>query len=277
MAQCDIIQDLLPLYADKLTSETTNEMINQHIKQCGTCRKQLAYMQNPVDEINILENHDLKKALLKQQRKRRRRLFFTAASTLMLGILIACGFLYSKGYFSVITRSTSPDGSATCTIYDRNLKTWEEGILIRFQSDSTPDSEITIFDDHYTFDNVAWSSDSHYCLYSATGADNRTMLQILDAKNNSHINLDRLLDEAVAQSDYFDFIHTDTAKTPDMDYYNMHYRFYDWYDNDNVLISYHYGEHNGVIQYNIKEKAIQKVDSTKVEERRDFELDLPGL
>ena len=234
-------------------------------------------MQNPVDEINILENQDLKKALLKQQRKRRRRLFFTAASALLLGILITCGFLYSKGYFNIITRSTSPDGSASCMVYDRNIDTWEEGTLIRFQSDSKPDGELMIFDDHYRFNNISWSSDSHYCLYSATSTDNRTMLRILDSKNNSYINLDRLLDEAAAQSEYFDFLHTGTAAPPDMDYYNMHYRFYDWYDNDNVLISYHCGEHNGVIQYNIKEKAIQKVDSTKVEERRDFKPELPGL
>lgn len=37
--RCEIVRDLMPLYIDKLTSEVTNEMIEEHLKSCGACRR----------------------------------------------------------------------------------------------------------------------------------------------------------------------------------------------------------------------------------------------
>ena len=36
---CDIIQDLLPLYADGLTRENTGKEIEEHLKECALCRE----------------------------------------------------------------------------------------------------------------------------------------------------------------------------------------------------------------------------------------------
>ncbi len=37
--RCEIVRDLMPLYIDKLTSEVTNEMIEEHLKGCESCQK----------------------------------------------------------------------------------------------------------------------------------------------------------------------------------------------------------------------------------------------
>lgn len=37
--ECNIVQDLLPSYAEKLTSEDTNEYISKHLSECPTCSK----------------------------------------------------------------------------------------------------------------------------------------------------------------------------------------------------------------------------------------------
>ena len=42
---CEIIKDLLPNYIEKLTSEETNEYIEEHLKNCEECQKMLNNMQ----------------------------------------------------------------------------------------------------------------------------------------------------------------------------------------------------------------------------------------
>ena len=42
---CEIIRDLMPMYADGLTSETTNREIRVHLEECGTCREMYERMK----------------------------------------------------------------------------------------------------------------------------------------------------------------------------------------------------------------------------------------
>lgn len=44
---CSVIRDLLPLYAEDLTSEETKELIHVHLDGCTDCRKQLEAMRTP--------------------------------------------------------------------------------------------------------------------------------------------------------------------------------------------------------------------------------------
>lgn len=50
---CEVIRDLLPLYAEDLTSEESNKLVDEHLCQCDPCTKQLAILkkaaQLPVD------------------------------------------------------------------------------------------------------------------------------------------------------------------------------------------------------------------------------------
>ncbi len=46
---CRIIQDLLPLYVDGLTSNYSNQVVEAHLKECPECAQILKYMQEPDD------------------------------------------------------------------------------------------------------------------------------------------------------------------------------------------------------------------------------------
>ena len=36
---CEVVQDLIPLYADNLVSEKTREIIDEHVARCPSCAK----------------------------------------------------------------------------------------------------------------------------------------------------------------------------------------------------------------------------------------------
>lgn len=42
---CDIIRDLLPLYAEHITSEATNALVEEHLAECEACRTELEQME----------------------------------------------------------------------------------------------------------------------------------------------------------------------------------------------------------------------------------------
>ncbi len=48
--KCDVVQDLLPSYADGLTSEESNREIEKHLKTCEKCSKYYREMTGEVPE-----------------------------------------------------------------------------------------------------------------------------------------------------------------------------------------------------------------------------------
>lgn len=42
--ECEIVRDLLPLYAENMTSDASNELIETHLKTCAQCRELFAEM-----------------------------------------------------------------------------------------------------------------------------------------------------------------------------------------------------------------------------------------
>lgn len=57
---CKIVQDLLPNYVDKLTSESTNEFIKEHLKECKKCREVYEKMSEQIDLDYNIENKEVK-------------------------------------------------------------------------------------------------------------------------------------------------------------------------------------------------------------------------
>ena len=41
---CHVIQDILPLYVDGIVSEDTKEMVEEHLRECESCRKEAEHM-----------------------------------------------------------------------------------------------------------------------------------------------------------------------------------------------------------------------------------------
>ena len=67
---CDIIRDLLPLYAEDLVSEDSKKLVDRHLCECDPCTKQLAILKKaqiiPVD----VETESLKKVGTAIRRRR---------------------------------------------------------------------------------------------------------------------------------------------------------------------------------------------------------------
>ena len=82
---CEIIRDLLPLYADGLTSESSNHMIEDHIRTCPECRRLRNEMCTPMEpEPEETQEQILERVYRKQRRK---TIFFWV--TIVLAVIVA--------------------------------------------------------------------------------------------------------------------------------------------------------------------------------------------
>ena len=51
---CDIIQDLIPSYVDEICSDATKECIEEHIRECNQCKRQIEiYQDTEISDLNI--------------------------------------------------------------------------------------------------------------------------------------------------------------------------------------------------------------------------------
>lgn len=89
--ECDVIQDLLPSYSDKISSKATNKLVQEHLKQCESCKIVLEKMNNDID-ISYAGNQNEKIDYLKgYKRKRKRLIIFSIVVTIFI-LLIIFGF-----------------------------------------------------------------------------------------------------------------------------------------------------------------------------------------
>lgn len=102
---CDIIQDLLPLYIDGVVSDATKEMVEGHLSECEECRKEAAMMRKnmqlpPSEKAQEAEVHTLKKIKKRFFKKK----VIIALTTACLTLLVAAG-MYS---YMVMAEETIP-------------------------------------------------------------------------------------------------------------------------------------------------------------------------
>ena len=85
---CDVIQDLLPSYLDKISSESTNKLIEEHLQSCLKCQEVLKSMNKDIDG-KIIENQDEQIDFLKGYRKNKiRSVIFAVALTIIIILLV---------------------------------------------------------------------------------------------------------------------------------------------------------------------------------------------
>lgn len=90
MLNCKIIQDLLPLYCDKLTSNESNEAIEEHLHNCESCTAVYESMcEQEKDDIKSTDKD------IKPLKKIRRSLIFRIiAGTIICGGLLFGAFMF---------------------------------------------------------------------------------------------------------------------------------------------------------------------------------------
>lgn len=112
---CDVIEDLLPSYSDRISSVSTNKLVEDHLKKCSNCRKVLEGMAKDVDEPNI-NNQDKEIDYLRGYRKNR---IISVIFAIILTITIIDGIYL---FFEVILPFTFYDTEFFANINDINVE-----------------------------------------------------------------------------------------------------------------------------------------------------------
>lgn len=97
--KCEIVRDLLPLYADDLVSDASREMIEAHAAECDACRELMEKMCAPVEQEPYDEEQVLVDGLKRQKRKTRNRLILACVITALVCLL--SWWVYMETHFTM--------------------------------------------------------------------------------------------------------------------------------------------------------------------------------
>lgn len=106
---CELIQDLLPLYRDGICSTFSRTVVEEHLQECGCCARIMAQLKNDDLETKLVREKD---NILKNHFKKERKLtFFIGISTaclLMIPVIVCliCNLAIGHGldwFFIVLT------------------------------------------------------------------------------------------------------------------------------------------------------------------------------
>lgn len=90
---CDIIRDLLPLYADGLASAESSRQIEEHTAHCTACKKLLEEMTAPLEPEPVDEEQKAMEILRKHYKKQRRKTVLTWVAALLAVVLVIWGVM----------------------------------------------------------------------------------------------------------------------------------------------------------------------------------------
>ena len=91
--ECDVIRDLLPLYAEKLASPASSALVEQHLAECPACRAELEQMEKPVP----VQPEPQPDAPLRSIRKTMQKKSIRIAAAAVLAVLCAFGLVFWMG------------------------------------------------------------------------------------------------------------------------------------------------------------------------------------
>lgn len=96
---CDLIKDLLPLYNDKVTSDFSSRVVEEHLKECGPCRRYFNEVKKATDiPFKSSSKTDKESGYLSlAKRLRRAKWYWRLCIGLFLGLIIFLSFMYADG------------------------------------------------------------------------------------------------------------------------------------------------------------------------------------
>jgi predicted anti-sigma-YlaC factor YlaD len=69
--ECDVIRDLMPLYAENMVSESSRKLIEEHFSECSACRAMYQDMLQPPPEVQF--SKEPAESFQKYVKKKKRR------------------------------------------------------------------------------------------------------------------------------------------------------------------------------------------------------------
>ncbi|WP_136607698.1 zf-HC2 domain-containing protein [Paenibacillus dokdonensis] len=91
--KCDMVRDLLPSYAEQLTSAYSNDEIEKHLSSCMECRQYYQQMTEPIgSSLPILDAEEVEKLdYLKKVRKKNKQTLFLSIFAVLVLVMAVIG------------------------------------------------------------------------------------------------------------------------------------------------------------------------------------------
>ena len=93
---CEVVRDLLPSYVDGLTSETTNQLVSEHLEGCAPCRAALDAMRAPGTEPAEEKEKEID-YLKKSRRHNRAVVLWSIAGAFLVVVMVGLLRLFEIG------------------------------------------------------------------------------------------------------------------------------------------------------------------------------------
>ncbi len=117
---CEIIQDLLPLYAEEIASEKSRLLVEEHLSDCGECQRRLRQMKEP--EPQIAHSAEPMKRFRREMKKHTAVAAALAAFLTMALIVVLWGLFFldgsdAMGYGLICFYWLMPVCAFVCTLF----------------------------------------------------------------------------------------------------------------------------------------------------------------
>lgn len=119
--KCEVVRDLIPLYDEKLCSDESAALVEEHIKTCGACKALLERL--PKTESPKADENDIKPFVKVKRRLRTRIVVLIVLGVLLLAVLIPVGYLTVNQIFHINGGTDFED-----LIYKREMRQFAEMI-----------------------------------------------------------------------------------------------------------------------------------------------------
>jgi hypothetical protein len=121
---CEVVRDLLPLYAEKIASKESANLVEEHLVDCQPCRMQYELMKPPLHTVADMndENDHALHAVRKELKNRKTTAVWFASLVLLLVLVTVFAQITSPHYpdftKGLITISEKADGTVYASFSD---------------------------------------------------------------------------------------------------------------------------------------------------------------
>jgi len=111
MINCNVIRDILPLYAEDMVCEDTRTLVDEHLESCGDCRNELERLRCPAKFVPDMDAAPLEHLKKRLRAKRVHTIIFTvllvlAAAVSVFAVLSAPNYLpYDESIAAIVESS----------------------------------------------------------------------------------------------------------------------------------------------------------------------------
>lgn len=147
---CDIVKDLIPLYIDDVCSEESKHLVEDHIKECDSCKALYESMKEDIVAPNVSNDDDTVKRLMSSVNNKleKRNTIVKCVCIGICAVLILAGIILTlpivplkpnKGYeVKYDTRAIIHNG-IDGQLYEYNANAWNEMTIYIYPSDGALD------------------------------------------------------------------------------------------------------------------------------------------